>query len=195
MHPTDGSWAFAIAPNRDLFAIKKQGGGTNSTELHVLAAAGDYQQFSLQTGTGLHPTDGTWAFAVATNRDVIAIKKQGGGTNSTEVHILSAASNYQQFALQTGTALHPTDDNWAFAAADNRDVFAIKKQGGSTNSTEVHVLSAGSNYQNFALHTGTALHPTPADWAFAVTAAGDLFAIKKRVTGTKSTEIHVIDLP
>jgi hypothetical protein len=195
LHPTDGSWAFAIAPNRDLFAIKKQGGGTNSTELHVLAAAGDYQQFSLQTGTGLHPTDGTWAFAVATNRDVIAIKKQGGGTNSTEVHILSAASNYQQFALQTGTALHPTDDNWAFAAADNRDVFAIKKQGGSTNSTEVHVLSAGSNYQNFALHTGTALHPTPADWAFAVTAAGDLFAIKKRVTGTKSTEIHVIDLP
>jgi hypothetical protein len=195
LHPTDNTWAFAVASNGDLFAIKKQGGGSNSTEVHVLAAAGNYQNFALQTGTALHPTSADWAFAVAANRDLIAIKKQGGSSNTTEIHILSAVSNYRQFRLQTRTALHPTDASWDFAAAANGDVFAIKKQAGSTNSTEVHVLAAAGNYQNFVLQTDTALHPTPADWAFGVTAERDLFGIKKRAGSTNSTEVHIIDLP
>lgn len=149
LHETGDDFDFALAPNQDLFALKKQGGGTNSTEIHVLSAASGYQQFILQTGTPLEPTDGNWAFAVAPNRDLFIIKKQGGGTNSTELHVLSAASNYQQFSLHTETRLHPIDDNWAFAIADNRDVFGIKKQGGGTSTTEVHVLSVASTYQAF----------------------------------------------
>ncbi|WP_438040517.1 hypothetical protein [Sorangium sp. So ce128] len=195
LHPTDDTFAFAIAPNRDIFAIKKQGTGTGTTEVHVLSAASNYQQFILHTGTALHPTDRNWAFAVAPNRDVFVIKKQATGTNSTEVHVLSAASNYQQFSLQTGTRLHPTDDNWAFALAANRDVFAIKKEGGGTNTTEVHVLAAASNYQQFTLQTGTVLHPTGSNFAFAIAAQRDLFAIKKNATGTNSTEVHIVDLP
>jgi len=193
LHPTDGNWAFALASNRDLFAIKKQGSAT--TELHVLSASSNYQQFSLQTGTALHPTDGNWEFALAPNRDLVAVKKQGGGTNATEIHILSASSNYQQFSLQTGTRIHPTDANWAFALASNRDLVGIKKQGGGTMSTEVHVVSAASSYQEFVLQTGTELHPTAADFAFAFTPDRDLFAVKKRGTGTNSTEIHIVDLP
>ena len=50
-----------------------------------------YQRFLLQTGTALHDMDDTFAFAVAPNRDLFAIKKSNTGTNSTEVHILSAA--------------------------------------------------------------------------------------------------------
>lgn len=203
--PTDNSWAFAVAPQGDLFAIRKKGGQYNLTELHVLSAAANFQQFIRREITALHATDGTWAFAVDHAGDLYAIKKQGGGTNSTEVHILSAASNYQQFRLHTKTALHPTDDNWAFALApinlnttppaiSHLDLFAINKQG-ATTSTEVHVLSARSNYQDFVLHTSTALPPTSTDWAFAVTSNRDLFAIKKRGTGTNSTEIYIIDLP
>ena len=50
-----------------------------------------YKRFLLQTGTALHDMDDTFAFAVAPNRDLFAIKKSNTGTNSTEVHILSAA--------------------------------------------------------------------------------------------------------
>jgi hypothetical protein len=142
----------------------------------------------------LHKTDADdWRFAVAPNRDLVVIKMQG--QSSTEVHILSAASNYQQFSLQTGTALHKTNGSaWDFALAPNRDVLAIKKQGGETVSTEVHVLSAASSYQQLALQTGTVLHPTQENWAFAVTPERNLFGIKKMGTGTKSTEVHIIDL-
>ena len=142
--PTDDTFAFAVAENRDVFAIKKSGTGTGTTEVHVLSAASGYSQFSLETGTALGPTDDTFAFALAPNRDVVAIKKSGTGTGTTEVHVLSAASGYSQFSLETGTALGPTDDTFAFAVAENRDVFAIKKSGTGTGTTEVHVLSSGA---------------------------------------------------
>ena len=78
--------------------------------------------------------------------DLVAIKKSNTGTNSTEVHILSGGSNFQQFILQTGTALHPTDQTFDFAMTDwdgdgRPDLVAIKKSNTGTNSTEVHILS------------------------------------------------------
>jgi len=192
MHETDNTFDFTVAPNGDLFAIKKSNTGSNSTEIHVLSAASNYQQFVLQTGTALHETGTGFAFALAPNRDVIAIKKQNTGSNSTEVHVLSAASNYQQFSLQTGTALHETDGTFAFAVADNRDLFAIKKQNTGSNSTEVHVLAANGNYQQFSLQSGTALHHTGPEFSFAVASNRDVFAIKQQGTGTNSTEVHVL---
>lgn len=194
LHETDSSWAFLLADNGDLFAIKRSGTGTNSTEVHVLSAAGNYQSFSLQTGTALHETPADFEFALAPNRDLFAIKKRGTGTNSTEIHVLSAGANYQSFSLQTGTALHETDATFQFALANNRDLFAIKKSNTGTNTTEVHVLSASSNYQQFRLQKGTLLHPTDGTFAFDVTAANRLFAIKKRNTGTNSTEVHIVKL-
>jgi hypothetical protein len=195
LHETDGTFAFALADNRDVFAIKKSGTGSNSTEVHVLSAAGNYQAYALQTGTCLHETDSTFAFALANNRDVFAIKKSGTGSNSTEVHVLSAAGNYQAYALQTGTCLHETDSTFAFALANNRDVFAIKKSGTGTGSTEVHVLSEASAYAQFSLQTGTSLHETTGNFEFAITPSRKLFAIKKSATGTNSTEVHIVDLP
>ncbi len=109
-----------------------------------------FGQFILQTGTVLHETDETFAFAVTDwdgdgRPDLVAIKKSGTGTNSTEVHILSGASDFQQFILQTGTVLHETDETFAFAVTDwdgdgRPDLVAIKKSGTGTNSTEVHIL-------------------------------------------------------
>jgi hypothetical protein len=192
LHETDNTFAFAVAPNRDLFAIKKSNTGTNSTEVHILSAASNYQHWVLQTGTVLHETDDTFNFAVASNRDLLAIKKSNTGTNSTEVHILSAASNYQSWVLQTGTVLHETDDTFNFAVASNRDLFAIKKSNTGTNSTEVHILSARKKYQQWVLQTGTALHETNNTFDFAVASNRDLFAIKKSNTGTNSTEVHIL---
>ena len=53
---------------------------------------------------------------------------------------------FQQFLLQTGTALHETDDTFAFAMADwnhdgTPDLVAIKKSHTGTGSTEVHLIS------------------------------------------------------
>jgi hypothetical protein len=103
-------------------------------------ACAPYQQFSLHTGTALHETDETFAFTVAPNRDVFAIKKSATGSNSTEIHVLSASRGYAGYTLQTGSALHPTDQTFEFDVALDRDVFVIKKSNTGTNSTEVHAL-------------------------------------------------------
>ena len=195
LHETDGRFAFALGRNRDVYAFKKTNTGTGSTELHVLSAASGYAQFSLQTGTALHETDDTFELLVASNGDVFAIKKSNTGTHRTEVHVLSSASGYTQFSLQTGTALHETDATFAFALDAHRNLFAIKRSNCGTFSTEVHVLSATTNYQSFAVQTGTILHETDHRFVFGLTAARRLMAIKKSSTGSHSTEVHVIDYP
>ncbi|GEM_PF-3126001 len=194
LHETDDTFEFLLAQNKDLYVIKKSNTGSHTTEVHVLSASSNYQQFSLHTATALHETDATSSFALAPNNDLFVIRKSDTGTHSTEVHVLSASSNYQQFILQTGTALHETDITFEFAIDQNRDLFAIKKSGTESCTTEVHVLSASSNYQHFSVHTGTALHETDHAFAFAITHARELFAIKKRNTGTHSTEIHIVTL-
>jgi len=212
LHETDQTFAFAVADwDRDglpdLVAIKKSNTGTHSTEVHVLSGASGFQQFVVQTGTALHETDQTFAFAMADwdrdgTPDLVAIKKSNTGTHSTEVHVLSGASGFQQFVLQTGTALHETDQTFDFALTDwdgdgIPDLVAIKKSNTGTHSTEVHVLSGASGFQQFILQTGTALHETDQTFAFAMTdwdrdGKPDLVAIKKSNTGTHSTEVHVL---
>jgi hypothetical protein len=105
-------------------------------------AASNYQSFRLQTGTALHETGDNFAFGVLPNGDLVTIKKSGTGSGKTEVHILSAASDYQSFRLQTGTALHETGVNFAFGVLPNGDLVAIKKSGTGSGKTEVHILAA-----------------------------------------------------
>ena len=194
LHETGNNFAFAMADNRDLFVIKKSRTGSNSTEVHILSASNNYRSFSLHTGTALHETGNDFDFVVAPNRDLIAIKKSQTGSNSTEIHILSAVSNYQSFTKHTGTALHETGDDFEFAVAPNRDIIAIKKNNTGSDSTEIHILSASSNYQKFSLHTGTALPETNNRYCFAFSANGELFSIKKNDTATNSTEVSILKL-
>ena len=195
LHTTDNTFDFAMMGN-DLVAIKKSNTGTNTTEVHILSGSSDYQEFTLQTGTALHTTDNTFDFAMMGN-DLVAIKKSNTGTNTTEVHILSGSSDYQEFTLQTGTALHTTDNTFDFAMMGN-DLVAIKKSNTGTNTTEVHILSGSSDYQEFTLQTGTALHTTDNTFDFAIAdwegkgIASDLVAIKKSNTGTNTTEVHIL---
>uniref|UniRef100_A0A7S1C061 Uncharacterized protein n=1 Tax=Corethron hystrix TaxID=216773 RepID=A0A7S1C061_9STRA len=163
-----------------------------STENRALSKASNYKKFSLHTGTALHETGGNFDFALARNLDLYAIKKRATGTKSTEIHVLSKASNYKKFSLHTGTALHETGGNFDFTLAPNLDLYAIKKSATGTRSTEIHVLSKASNYKKFSLHTGTALHETGGNFDFTLAPNLDVYAIKKRATGTKSTEIRVL---
>ena len=76
----------------------------------------------------------------------IAIKRSNTGTATTEVHVLSRASNLQTYILHGSTALHPTDQSFAFDVTDwnsdgKLDVVAVKKSKTGSGKTEAHVLS------------------------------------------------------
>jgi hypothetical protein len=190
---TGPTWDFGVGPNRDVFAISKSNTGSGTTELHILSAADNYQKFANQTPTALGPTDASWAFAIAHNSDVVAIKKSGGGTHSTELHILSARHNYQAFVLQTKTALPETDDKWSFDIAHNRDVFAFMKNGTDSGTCELHMLAADNNYQGFSLQTKTAQHEVDNSWDLRVAEDRRVFAIRRSGGASNSTEVHVMN--
>lgn len=78
------------------------------------------------------------------------------------------------------------------------NLIAIKKSVTGTNSTEVHIVRGTANYQEYSLETGTILHETGAEFEFAVWDMNrdgimDIVGIKKAVTGTNSTEVHVLN--
>jgi hypothetical protein len=211
----DGNGDFGVADfDRDgvpdLYFIKRRRTGSNTIEVHVLGSASNYQQFRLQTGTPLvQAEDGRGDFLLADfDRDGLPdlyfIKRRNTGSNSIEVHVLSGASNYQQFKLQTGTPLVPAEDgNGDFVLADfDRDgvpdLCFIKRRNTGTNSIEVHVLSGASNYQQFTLHTGTPLvqaedgHGDFRLADFNRDGVPDLYFIKRRNTATNRIEVHVL---
>ena len=198
----------------DIYAIKRTGTGTNSTEVHILNGSDDFQSWLLQTGT-IRPETGTnnaWAFATSDyNRDgkpdIYAIKRTNTGTNSTEVHILNGSDNFQSWLLQTGTIRPETGTNnaWAFAVSDYNndkypDVYLIKRAGTGTNSMEVHILNGADNFQSWLLQTGT-IRPELGEsnaWAFGIADYNrdgnpDIYLIKRTSTGTNSTEVHVLN--
>jgi hypothetical protein len=198
----------------DLYTIDKEGDGTNSTELHILSGADGYQSWLLHTGTPLHKTGLTneWAFGLADYNgdrkpDLYTVDKEGDGTNSTELHILSGADGYQSWLLHTGTPLHKTGltGEWVFGIADYNgdgkpDLYTIDKEGDGTNSTEVHILNGADGYQSWLLHTGTPQHKTGLtnEWAFALAdyngdGKSDLYTIDKEGDGTNSTEVHILN--
>ncbi|KAL7914424.1 hypothetical protein GGI35DRAFT_476241 [Trichoderma velutinum] len=167
----------------------------------------NFQEPILQTGTALHNTDDTFGFVMTDwngdgRPDLVAIKKSSTGSNSTEVHILSGASRFQEFILQRGTALHNTDNTFDFTMTDwngssHPDLIAIKKGNTSSKSTEVHILSGASNFQEFIMQIGTALYNTDNTFGFKMTdwngnGRPDLVAIKKSRTGSNSTEVHIL---
>ena len=169
LHETGDNFEFQTGDyngdgHTDIFAIKKSETGTNSTEFHILDGATNYQSWLLQTGTALHETGDNFEFQVGDYNgdglmDIFAVKQSATDSNSTELHILDGASNYQAFSLQTSTALGVTGDNWSFAM-DNNNLISFNQGNTSTGTTEVHILDASTNYQSWVYQTGTVLHET-----------------------------------
>ena len=213
LHKTGESFSFLLGDYNhngclDLYAISKSQTGSKSTEVHILSGKNNFQSWLLNTGTKLHETGNNWTFLLGDYNhdgclDLYAICKNQTGSKSTEVHILSGKNNFQSWLLNTGTILHETDDNWDFCLGDynndgNLDLYAIAKRNTGSKSTEVHILSGKNNFQSWLLNTGTILHETDDNWAFGVsnyTGQGnkDLYCIAKRCTGSKSTEIHILN--
>ncbi|EKV01764.1 uncharacterized protein containing a von Willebrand factor type A (vWA) domain [Leptolyngbya sp. PCC 7375] len=159
----------------DLMAIRKNSTGTNSTEVHILDGATNYQTWHIRTGTRLEETSSDiYDFEAGDYNgdnilDLMAIRKNNTGTNSTEVHILDGATNYQTWHIRTGTRLEETSsDIYDFEAGDYNgdnilDLMAIRKNNTGTNSVEVHILDGATNYQTWHIRTGTILRETSSD--------------------------------
>lgn len=157
---SDNNWKLMIGDyNRDakpdLYVICKSGTATGMTEAYVLNGSNNFQSYLLQVPTALHSTnpDNTWDFILGDfdgigNIEIIAIKKQATGTETTELHVLNGSSNYSDFIFQGRTSLHElgNDFGWSFGLSDYNgdtkpDLFIIKKAGTSTGKTEIHILN------------------------------------------------------
>jgi hypothetical protein len=186
-------WAFAFAPNNDLYAFKLNHTDSQHTEVHILTAASQYRQFSVHTATPLpevEPQD--WTLQVAANGDVYAIQTSDSSSGKVEVHTLTAASNFQQLSAATPTAQDVVDPTqWEFLLTSTNDLLGVRLAGTASGKTEVHILSADSNYQQYRLEVPTALAPTDrSTWQFSMGANDDLIGVLINNTGSGKTEVH-----
>lgn len=150
-------------------------------------------EFKQEVITEPSPRGTTFEFVLhPTTKDLFVIKKNNTSTRSTEVHVLSASSNYQDFVRHSGTALHETDARYQFLLDKGPNLLAIKKHNTDTNKTEVHRLSEKSQYQTFDLHTPTALFETSDAIEFLPDRKSGLCAIEKRNTGSDYVEFRRI---
>jgi hypothetical protein len=197
----------------DLIAIQMQATFSNRTEVHILSGESNYQQWLLlMKPTALGPTDSTnWAFSVGDwnldgKPDIWAIQKQRTGTGTTEVHILSGASDFTTYLLNTGTNLPLTSTNHVFEVgnynvAGKPDLFDIQMSLTGSGKTEVHILD-GLNLSGPVgtrlLDIATPYGPTDStNWAFPVAdwtrdTVPDLIVLQRQGTATNSTEVHVL---
>jgi hypothetical protein len=169
--------------------------------------------FLVETGTPITQADAAANFNFAVGDyngdgkpDLYCLKHSNTGTGKLEVHILSGASNYQTFLVETGTPITQADAaaNFNFAVGDYNgdgkpDLYCLKHSNTGTGKLEVHILSGASNYQTFLVETGTPI--TQADAAanfnFAVgdfnrDGVPDLYCLKRTNTGTQKLETHVL---
>ena len=204
LHETGNNCSFLLGDYNkngilDLYCIKKNKTGTNSTEVHILDGSNNYQSFLLQTGTCLHETGNNFEFGLGDFNnngilDLYCIKKYDTGNNNTEIHILNGSDNFQSFLYQNKTELFATDDNYSFGISDynnngHPDIYCIKKLG--VNSTEVHILNGSDKFMSYLLQIGTKLEKTNNDTCF-YPYKNQLYVIKKQ--GDNCTELHCIKI-
>ncbi len=161
-----------------------------------------------RSNTALHQTDENWEFLLGDYNnngilDLYCLKKKNTKNNSTEIHILDGSTHFKSFLLQTDTLLHEADENWEFLLGDYNnngtlDLYCIKKNDTGTRSTEVHILDGNDKYKSYLLHTGTPLHETGDNFQFLLgdfnkNGKLDLYCIKKNDTGSKCTEVHILN--
>lgn len=181
--------------------ILKRDTGSGKTEAHLTNPDRE-SGFVLNTPTAQHATDGhEWQFDVCQETgDIFCFFLNGTGSGHTEVHIMTRASNYQEFSLQTGMGLEETDyETWRFRVGPNRDIYAIKTKDTGAKMTEIHIMTAASGYQAFSMRDQTALCETDGETdnvEFLVNQrSGDIVYLAKDHTGSNSTEVHVMPPP
>ncbi len=198
------------AGGTDLFGVLLDATGSGQVEVHAVSQASHYSQFSVHAATAFgSPTGATadWQFFIASfhgdgQPDLYGVKLRNTGSHQVEVHVLSAASGYQSFALHAATALAAVPANQfefaigSFGGDRNSNLYAIMLNGTGSNTVEVHVLSEASSYNAWMMHSASAIgSTTPTAWQFRIgdrNGSGDLVGILHTATGSGRTEVHIL---
>ncbi|MBQ8498187.1 MAG: VCBS repeat-containing protein [Clostridia bacterium] len=135
-------------------------------------------------------------------KDLFIFKMQHTDSDRVEIHTLNGHNGWQTFLDHIVTPLE-AGNHFDFVLADYDrdgvlDIIAIKKYDTSSNKTEFHILNGADNFQSFLLQVAVPLSQAGENFDFAVTdydrdGVVDIFAIKKRETGSGLTEVHVLN--
>ncbi|MGI8608628.1 MAG: arylsulfotransferase family protein [Candidatus Dormibacteria bacterium] len=197
------------APGTNLYGVLLNG-SSQRVEVHGLYQPANYGAFVLHAATAFAPSSASdWQFFVAPYNgdgqpDLIGVHLRNTNSGLVEVHVLSAASGYNDFILHTATPLVALPPNAPFEFTvgsldgDHRsNLYAIALDGTSSGMVEVHALSDASGYTAWVVHSATALSAPlrTGSWQFRVGDAGgqgDLVGISHTATGSGHTEVHAL---
>jgi hypothetical protein len=203
----NGVWTFADINGDgflDLVYIKTSNTGTGKIEVHGAPNEGRFQEHTLHTDTAFPVGDqGTWLMQDWTGdgkADLIYIKTRNTGTKMTEIHVCTAASEYQSFALQTGTCFEceqdEHEDDGVWTVSRKGDLVWIKTRNCGSGKIEYHVASRASNYQQFTRHSPTDFEvEDDGTWCIAPARSGDfedLYYIQTSNAGSGKVEVHAV---
>ncbi|ASF47524.1 hypothetical protein [Methylovulum psychrotolerans] len=174
--------------NRDLTFIKTANTPNGHVEIHTASATSNYQTRTLELWTTFtNETDGTWQ--ILSNNDLAFIKTANTAHGYVEVHIASAASNYQTRILDVETTFtNETGGTWQIL--DNNDLAFIKTANTPNGHIEVHIASATSNYQTRKLDVATTF-TNETDGTWRILNNYDLAFIKTANTTNGHVEVHI----
>jgi len=206
-------WSHGGSP--DLGLVKKFNTASGMTEVHILSAPSNYQDYLGHAITAQPPTDDTFQFRFVDYDgdgipDLAVIHTANTASGHTEIRILSGVSGYRSDLLIdpvtdspfVATAFRTFTANAGFYMLDwdqdgEPDLALVL--GGTTGSRdkEVHIASAASGFQQFLVHTATALAEGDGPFQYQFTdwdgdGVPDLVAIKQAHTGSSTTEVHVL---
>jgi FG-GAP-like repeat len=200
--------------NPDLFCLKSRN-TAGMLELHVLNGADNYQSYLAHIPTAITQQEALLsycAFALGDYNgdghvDLYCLRSRSW-FGYMEVHILSGASNYQDYLLQalTPIAAEASKNYAAFLLGDYNgngrpDLWALTSQATASGMLEVDILDGDKTYGAYLLRTPTPISAQDAAANFAGYGLGsytkpdqhDLFCLKSRDTGTHRLELHVVN--
>jgi hypothetical protein len=188
----------------DLAVLNQAATGSGRIEFNVFSDASRYQTpiFGVAANYGLNPANILQLIDMDGDRrpDLVVLNQTSTGSGKTEIHVLSAASNYQSSILDVATsyALNPANIlQMIDMDGDFKPDLAILNQTSTgSGKTEIHVLSAASNYQSSILNVATNFGLNPANILQLIDMDGDrkpdLAVINQTSTGSGKTEMNVL---
>ncbi|MGV1006980.1 MAG: SpoIID/LytB domain-containing protein [Dermatophilaceae bacterium] len=202
-------WRFFLSRDADLVCVRLRNTGSGKVEVHTLTAASGYTVFSVHAATAMPALAASAPVQVAVSSldrsgapDLWLILTAGTGTGTTELHVLSAASHYQQWTMHSGTAfgIYPPGAVTYLVgdAAGEGNLVAVMPVTTGSGRTEAHILSRSSWWKTFTLHMATPLGLISTDnVSFGLGPADgdtvpDLFVILRQATGSGMVEVHAL---
>jgi Peptidase family M23/FG-GAP-like repeat len=204
----DGTWA---GGKTNLYMTLVSGTNSNKTEEHMVTRSSNYLTSGLDIATAqATSTYPQWTWLIGPydgdgQPDLWGIDAYNTTSHMVEVHILSAASNYQSPLLDIAIPIAALASyQGGFALGDyNRDgildLYVILLNSTGSGRVEVHILDGANRVQTFWLEQATNFGATNS----SVTAVGtadyngdghpDLYLTPMAYTGSGFSEVHVLD--